>query len=145
MLVAQGGGEWQALKMTIEKTADRVVAHSETLSLPAGLTLVASLMAWMAVAGMNLPGAWVDGSWARASRPLIAIGLGTLAFGGSALFALGHQRITLSTAGLENAWVVFRPIRRRFVPLADITSIDTVRIAGDEIHSTYLSVRSKTR
>src|SRR4051794_37722838 len=108
--------------MIIEKTTDRMVARTETMSLPSGLTMILFLVLWVAVAGKELPKAGADRSWAHAARPLGGIAVGTLLFGGFALFALGHQRLTLSPEGLENAWVVVRPVRRRFVPFADITS-----------------------
>ena len=87
----------------------------------------------------------MGGSLVGARRPLGGIAVGTLVFGGFALFALGHQRLTLSPKGLENAWVVIRPIRCRFVPFADITSIDVVTVSGEESNSTHLSVRTAKR
>lgn len=133
------------MKMIIEKTPDRLIVRTETVSWPTGLTIIGFLVLWIAVGGQELPRAWADHSWARASRPLGGIAAGVLLFGGVALFALGHQRITLSPEGLENAWVVIRPVRRRFLPLADIRSIAMVTISGDESNSSYLSVRTATR
>jgi hypothetical protein len=128
--------------MIIEKSPDRLIARGETVSWPSGLVLILFLALWLAVGGKELPKAWADRSWAHAARPLGGMAVGTLLFGGIALFAMGHQRLTLSPEGLENAWVVVRPIRCRFVPFADITSIDVVTVSGEESNSTYLSVRT---
>src|SRR5205823_2216539 len=74
------------VKMKIEKAPDRLTARSETMSLASGLILIAFLASWIVVAGMELPRACADRSWERASRPLGGIAIGTLLFGGSALF-----------------------------------------------------------
>src|SRR3982750_4507371 len=112
--------------MKIEKSPDRLTARSEVMALPVGFAMLAFLGLWVAAAARDLPEAWAQGPWERAARPLGGITVGTLLFGGGPLFARGPRGVPLPRDGIESAWVVVGAVRRRFVPMADINTIETV-------------------
>lgn len=131
------------MRTGIEIAPGRLVDRSRGTSWPFGIALLALLGAWVAASVRELPRAWASGAW-----PSVALGSGGIVAasavaGGMALLALGHQRLTMSAAGLENAWIALVPIRRRSVPAAEILAIDVVTEEAGDGAFTYLRVRTR--